>query len=132
MLPNVDRIDAALAALTGVLALEGESSFLGDPNEGVILVPVSKLPVTRLLRERTMLSATTKASTNSDATANGPVPEVQPEGDCQCGCGASVQKRFLRGHDAKLRSMLKKAEAAGNNSATQRLDDLGWGDAAGA
>ena len=38
-LPNIDRVDAALAALTGVLALEGRSCALGDPDEGVIVVP---------------------------------------------------------------------------------------------
>jgi predicted nuclease with RNAse H fold len=49
-LPTVDRIDAALAALTGVLALEGSASFLGDPAEGVVLVPVADLPAARLRR----------------------------------------------------------------------------------
>ncbi len=49
-LPTVDRIDAALAALTGVLALEGSASFLGDPAEGVVLVPVAELPAARLRR----------------------------------------------------------------------------------
>jgi predicted nuclease with RNAse H fold len=50
-LPTMDRIDAALAALTGVLAREGEASFLGDRAEGVILLPVATLPTTRLRRD---------------------------------------------------------------------------------
>jgi predicted nuclease with RNAse H fold len=50
-LPTVDRIDAAVAALTGVLALEGSASFLGDPAEGVVLVPVAALPAVRLRRQ---------------------------------------------------------------------------------
>jgi predicted nuclease with RNAse H fold len=49
-LRTIDAVDAALAALTGVLALEGEPSFLGDPAEGVILLPVPELPTTRLER----------------------------------------------------------------------------------
>jgi predicted nuclease with RNAse H fold len=39
-LPGIDRVDAALAALTGLLALEGEWCSVGDPDEGVILLPV--------------------------------------------------------------------------------------------
>jgi len=38
-LPGIDRVDAALAALTGVLALEGHWECVGDPAEGVILLP---------------------------------------------------------------------------------------------
>jgi predicted nuclease with RNAse H fold len=45
-----DAVDAALAALTGVLALEGGFSTLGDPDEGVIVVPVRPLPSVRLVR----------------------------------------------------------------------------------
>jgi predicted nuclease with RNAse H fold len=39
LLPSVDRVDAALAALTGLVALEGCWSHVGDPDEGVILLP---------------------------------------------------------------------------------------------
>jgi predicted nuclease with RNAse H fold len=38
-LRGIDAVDAALCALTGVLALEGEACVLGDPDEGVILLP---------------------------------------------------------------------------------------------
>ncbi len=38
-LPGIDRIDAALAALTGLIALEGTWSCVGDPDEGVVLLP---------------------------------------------------------------------------------------------
>lgn len=49
-LPNLDRVDAALAALTGVLALEGDYSWLGDPAEGAVLLPGPSLPVVPLTR----------------------------------------------------------------------------------
>lgn len=39
-----DQIDAALAALTGLLALDGVHCAAGDPDEGVILLPVKRLP----------------------------------------------------------------------------------------
>jgi len=38
------RVDAALGALTGLIALAGGHSVVGDPDEGVILLPVSRLP----------------------------------------------------------------------------------------
>ena len=47
VLPTVDRIDAALAALTGLLALEGTYTGVGDPAEGVIVLPVAELPQRR-------------------------------------------------------------------------------------
>jgi predicted nuclease with RNAse H fold len=47
-LTTADQIDAALAALTGLVALEGAHSAVGDPNEGMILLPVRHLPDTPL------------------------------------------------------------------------------------
>jgi len=43
-LRSVDQIDAALAALTGMRALEKRFTALGDPLEGVIVVPSHSLP----------------------------------------------------------------------------------------
>lgn len=39
-LHGADQIDAALAALTGLLALEGRCRAVGDPDEGVVVVPL--------------------------------------------------------------------------------------------
>ena len=47
-LPTLDLVDAALAALTGLIALDGRHSGVGDPEEGVILLPVRTLPLTPL------------------------------------------------------------------------------------
>jgi predicted nuclease with RNAse H fold len=44
-LPTADRVDATLGALTGLIALEGGHSAVGDPDEGLILLPVPKLPI---------------------------------------------------------------------------------------
>jgi predicted nuclease with RNAse H fold len=38
-LPTIDRVDAALAALTGLIALEGAWTAVGDPDEGMVLLP---------------------------------------------------------------------------------------------
>ena len=43
-LATLDRIDAALAALTGLLALDGKRFAPGDPTEGVIVLPATSLP----------------------------------------------------------------------------------------
>jgi hypothetical protein len=40
---TVHHVDAALAAFTGVRALEGAASGVGRPEEGVIVVPVASL-----------------------------------------------------------------------------------------
>ena len=37
----------ALAALTGMLALNGQRVGVGDPAEGVIVLPLNVLPTTR-------------------------------------------------------------------------------------
>ncbi len=46
-----DQVDAALAALTGLFALDGMFNAPGDPDEGVIVVPVQSLVSPRYLRE---------------------------------------------------------------------------------
>jgi predicted nuclease with RNAse H fold len=119
-LSTVDRIDAALAALTGILALRSNHTTVGDPEEGVILLP-SKLPAVPLVR-----APSASRSHIGMVTAPSRVADAGPRGQCQCGCGAAVRRRFLPGHDAKLKSQLFRAKATGDVSATQRLIDLGW------
>lgn len=51
-LRSLDAVDAALAALTGLLALEGELSAVGDPGEGVVVLPVRTLPTVPLRRRQ--------------------------------------------------------------------------------
>ena len=43
-LESADRVDAALGALTGLIALDGGHSAVGDPSEGMILLPVARVP----------------------------------------------------------------------------------------
>ena len=61
-LTTIDAVDAALAALTGVLALQGIFSSIGDPDEGVIVVPVASLPIRPLRRSITDHSTGPSAS----------------------------------------------------------------------
>ena len=50
-LQGPDQIDAALAALTGLLALDGRRATFGDPAEGLIVVPFETLPDRPLSRD---------------------------------------------------------------------------------
>jgi predicted nuclease with RNAse H fold len=49
-LETLDLVDAGLGALTGLIALDGSHSAVGDPNEGMILLPVGRVPPARLAR----------------------------------------------------------------------------------
>jgi membrane protein involved in colicin uptake len=56
------------------------------------------------------------------------------QNDCGCGCKGKTFRRFLPGHDAKLKSQLlntavdPKATPAQVRTAEKQLTDLGWGD----
>jgi predicted nuclease with RNAse H fold len=51
-LATPDQIDAALAALTGLIALDGGHCAVGDPDEGAILLPVPHVPDAALVHRR--------------------------------------------------------------------------------
>lgn len=150
-LPSLDRVDAALAALAGVRAMEGAHSWVGDPDEGVILLPAA-LPAMRLRRPQAAeadggetLKAALRVSVRTArplaarapasrqpvlplfAWADAPPAAAVATGRwCQCGCGAAVRARFLPGHDAKLKSRLLGERAAGSAAALASLVELGW------
>ncbi len=115
---TIDAVDAALAALTGVLALGGQFSAIGDADEGVIVVPVKTLPAQPLRRSRDLAN-----------TKKGPITAPVPLADerrCLCGCQAPVRRRFLPGHDAKLKSNLLARHQRGEADATDQLQSLVW------
>jgi predicted nuclease with RNAse H fold len=56
-LQTTDQIDAALAALTGIRALAGRMSALGDPEEGVIVLPSNRLPAQPYRRAEPAMSS---------------------------------------------------------------------------
>lgn len=47
---------------------------------------------------------------------------------CECGCGQHSRKgrKFLPGHDMKLKSRLRKEAKAGSTSAAKELKRRGW------
>ena len=115
-LRTVDAIDAALAALTGVLAIEGIRTSVGDAHEGVILLPVAAVPSDALHRP---------APASPKVTGASPPEPTEDDHRCLCGCGATVRSRFLPGHDAELKSRLRREVAIGR-AAESRLRGLGW------
>jgi predicted nuclease with RNAse H fold len=110
-LGSADRIDAALAALTGLYALEGKRFAPGDPREGVIVVPSASLPATPYRH------------------GSAPPREAQPLFTyCACGdpaCDRLVRGEFAPGHDAKRKATLW-ARAREGAEALDELRVRGW------
>jgi predicted nuclease with RNAse H fold len=110
-LTSPDRVDSALAALTGLLALSGKRFAPGDPTEGVIVVPAASLPATPY-----------RAGAR-------PPGETRPLFTyCACGdpaCEQLVRGEFAPGHDAKRKARLwtKSREGA---EALEELATRGW------
>lgn len=115
-LRSADQVDAALAALTGLLALEGVCFAPGDPKEGVIVLPARTLPAAPYKRA--------------------PEPERADDGQlvfrgmarCACGdpeCRESTAGEFARGHDAKRKSLLWEIARQGRG-ALDELRKRGW------
>lgn len=114
-LRSADQVDAALAALTGLYALERRFSAPGDPKEGSIVVPAATLPAHPYRR----------ALTPRSGTGQPPLPGL---GACACGdpaCTSLTASEFAPGHDAKRKSMLWKLARRGND-AIDELRRRGW------
>jgi predicted nuclease with RNAse H fold len=110
-LRTLDQVDAALAALTGLLALELRDPFApGVPMEGLIVLP-TRVPPGPYAR---------CAAPAEDAA----VPLIR---FCACGCGAEVRagREFRSGHDAKLKSRLLRAVREGDAARTE-LERREW------
>jgi predicted nuclease with RNAse H fold len=112
-LATVDAMDAALAALTGLLVLEGHASYLGDIREGVIVVPTRALAPRYRRGEMSQEGGTTKMFAW-----------------CMCGeegCERLVPagSEFAPGHDAKRKSRLWQQVRDGRAS-EEELVKRGW------
>jgi predicted nuclease with RNAse H fold len=104
-----DQIDAALAALTGLRALQGHCTALGDPLEGVIVLPARTLPARPFRR----------CPDPTDPQDQPHLPRMSP---CACGdpgCAELTSREFAPGHDAKLKSMLWRRARAGHDATTE-------------
>lgn len=114
-LRSMDQVDAALAALTGLLALQRRFSAPGDPREGQIVLPVASLPAHPYRR----------APQPKRGDEQPPLPGLAA---CACGdpaCTASTAREFAPGHDTKRKSALWKQARAGLE-ATDELRRRRW------
>jgi len=115
-LRSADQVDAALAALTGLLALNGRRTYLGDPAEGVIVLPVASLPARPYGRCR------------QDRRSQDVQLHFPGLARCACGdpeCRASTSGEFARGHDAKRKSALWTLARSGHE-AVDELRSRKW------
>jgi len=114
-LRSADQVDAALAALTGLFALERRFSAPGDPREGQIVVPAATLPA-RPYRRGEPPKRTRQQ------------PALPGLAACACGdssCSALTGREFAPGHDAKRKSALWKFAREGQE-AVDELNKRGW------
>lgn len=113
-LSSNDSVDAALAALTGLLALQGEFTALGGPEDGYLVVPAN------LAEEPYRPSA----PRGRDRTQP-PLPGLSR---CRCedpACRAFTGQEFAPGHDAKRKTLLWQRARAGQE-ASEELQRRGW------
>ncbi len=111
-LQTLDQVDAALAALTGIMALELRDPFApGIPEEGRIVVPARVVPAAGYRR----CLPTRPGATEPLITF------------CACGCGAQTKlgSEFRSGHDRKLMVQLQRAVAEGERARAE-LDRRSW------
>jgi predicted nuclease with RNAse H fold len=114
-LRNLDHVDGALAALTGLYAAAGRTTALGDPTEGVIVLPTRRLPPPPFRR----------CSRPPTVDRQARLPGMHP---CACGdpgCTRLTAREFAPGHDAKRKSALWKAAREGDEAVAE-LRRRGW------
>lgn len=111
-LQTLDQVDAALAALTGIVALELRDPFApGVPEEGRIVLPARVVPAAGYRR-------------CEPTAASGTEPLIR---FCACGCGGQTRpgREFRPGHDRKLMVQLERAVADGDRARAE-LERRGW------
>jgi predicted nuclease with RNAse H fold len=114
-LRSADQVDAAMAALTGLYALEHRFSAPGDPKEGQIVVPAATLPAHPFRR----------GELPKGHEGQPPLPGMAR---CACGdpvCSALTASEFAPGHDAKRKSHLWRLARDGQE-ALDELKERGW------
>ena len=114
-LRSMDQLDAALAALTGLLALDGLCFAPGDPKEGVIVLPARSLPPPPYRR-------------CPEGTTQKEQPHLPGLNPCACGdpaCERLTASEFAPGHDAKRKSVLWNDARLGDD-AVRELRRRGW------
>ena len=111
-LRTLDQVDAALAALTGIVALElRDPSPPGMPDEGRIVLPARVVP-----------AAGYRRCVQTRPFATEPLITF-----CACGCGTQTRpgSEFRAGHDRRLMVQLERAVEEGERARVE-LQRRGW------
>jgi hypothetical protein len=111
-LQTLDQVDAALAALTGLIALElGDPFAPGLPEEGRVGLPARVVP-----------AAGYRRCVPIDATGTEPLIRF-----CACGCGEQTApgREFRSGHDRRLMVQLRRSAEDGDRARAE-LERRGW------
>jgi predicted nuclease with RNAse H fold len=111
-LTSADLLDAALAALTGLLALQGHHSAFGDPKEGMIVLPI-RVPAPKY-----------RPGTIAD-DGSGRLFRYCACGEPGCDRAVRAPNEFAPGHDAKRKSRLWR-QARDGQDAIEELKRRGW------
>jgi len=109
-----DAVDAALAALTGLLALRGDFTALGQAEDGFMVMP-GAAPVEAY-------------RPGPERRRRGPQPRLPGLSPCACqdpACGEVTRQEFAPGHDAKRKKILWDRARAGRD-ALEELQRRGW------
>jgi hypothetical protein len=127
-LRTLDQVDAALCALTGVVALElGDPFAPGAPGEGRIVLPARVVPAAGYRR-----CVSTRPLGQPLGQPLGRAPGQAPSTEplitfCACGCGAQTRtgREFRSGHDRRLMVQLQRAVGDGDRARAE-LERRGW------
>jgi predicted nuclease with RNAse H fold len=111
-LTSADLLDAALAALTGLLALRGHHTAFGDPKEGMIVLPI-RVPAPKY-----------RPGTIAD-DGSGHLFRYCACGEPGCDRAVRAPNEFAPGHDAKRKSRLWR-QARDGHEAIEELKRRGW------
>jgi hypothetical protein len=123
-LRTLDQVDAALCALTGIVALKlGDPFAPGAPDEGRIVLPARVVPAAGYRR-----CVSTISPGRATAISPGRAPSTEPLITfCACGCGAQTRtgREFRSGHDRRLMVQLQRAVGDGERARAE-LERRGW------
>ena len=134
-----DELDAYMCAYIALYYWTHGTSrcrVVGDVDTGYIVTPVTPafgVAVDAVVLETPdrgvrKVRGVPRQSTNAVRLAPARAPQIAPTpaGQCGCGCGEHVRKRYRPGHDARHKEGLIRAALAGQVEAETRLADLGW------
>jgi hypothetical protein len=125
-----DELDAFMCAYIGLYYWSHGTDrcrIVGDVDGGYIVTPVTRESgdrIDRLDLREVRLSRTGRVDLGPDPLT---ADAIASNAQCACGCGATVRRRYLPGHDARHKESLIRRALQGDTAAEVTLEQLGWG-----